>query len=512
MKRKILKNVIKYIIIIISLLIIFLSIYINKYFNNISFEQLIYSVIYNQGTSFSAIFRGIIFVVVGICISLILIGVFIKYIRSIKTKIYFNVFYKNKKITFDILRITKLKSCISIILLFMISIFSALKLLNIDEYLNDQFNSTKIFEDYYVVSQEVNVNFPDEKQNLIYIFVESLEMTNASIANGGALEESYIPNLEQLALYNINFSNTDKLGGALSINATTFTAAAMISQTSGVPLKVSIDSNMYKGYSESLPGVYSIGEILKDNGYKNYLMLGSDASFGGRKDYFESHGNYTIYDYNYAKEEELIEEDYYVWWGYEDKKLYEFAKDRLEEISESDEPFNFTLLTADTHFVDGYQDETCEKKFSNKYANSFYCADSMLIEFINWIQEQDFYEDTTIVIVGDHLTMQEGFYDGISTEYQRNIYNTIINAKQEPINEKNRLFSSFDLYPTTLAALGVEIDGDRLGLGTNLFSDKQTLIERLGYNYFNEEMKKKSFYYDNYILGNTYYEMQKESN
>ena len=32
-------------------------------------------------------------------------------------------------------------------------------------------------------------------------------------------------------------------------------------------------------------------------------MMGSDADFGGRKDYFEFHGDYTIYDYFYAIEE-----------------------------------------------------------------------------------------------------------------------------------------------------------------------------------------------------------------
>ena len=37
-----------------------------------------------------------------------------------------------------------------------------------------------------------------------------------------------------------------------------------------------------------------------------------------------------------------------------------------------------------------------------------------------------------------------------------------------------------DLFQTTLAAMGTKIDGDRLGLGTNLYSDKETLAERYG--------------------------------
>ena len=31
-------------------------------------------------------------------------------------------------------------------------------------------------------------------------------------------------------------------------------------------------------------------------------------------------------------------------------------------------------------------------------------------------------------------------------------------------------FSQFDMFPTTLAALGVKIEGNKLGLGVNLFS------------------------------------------
>ena len=52
-----------------------------------------------------------------------------------------------------------------------------------------------------------------------------------------------------------------------------------------------------------------------------------------------------------------------------------------------------------------------------------------------------------------------------------------------------------DLFPTTLAALGCEIEGDRLGLGTNLFSGKKTLAEEMGYDRFDRDISQKSEYY-----------------
>ncbi len=53
-----------------------------------------------------------------------------------------------------------------------------------------------------------------------------------------------------------------------------------------------------------------------------------------------------------------------------------------------------------------------------------------------------------------------------------------------------------DFFPTMLSSIGVELSGDRLGLGTDLFSSKETLMEIYGSDYVNEELNKKSSYYD----------------
>ena len=53
-----------------------------------------------------------------------------------------------------------------------------------------------------------------------------------------------------------------------------------------------------------------------------------------------------------------------------------------------------------------------------------------------------------------------------------------------------------DNFPTTLASLGVEISGNRLGLGTNLFSSEETLIETYGKEQVNTGLKMKSQFMD----------------
>ena len=498
MKNKIKKTIIiKISIFIIFTILLFISIFIYKNSKNITFEQLLYSIMYSKGTSVSAIIPGIKYVTFN-TLSVIVLFWFLNRIIIYSKKFFPIKLTINKKTYYiDIFKHKKIKINIMLISYIIFVLLISVKCYKLDEYIKTQFYSSGIYEKYYIDAKDAKIRFPEMKRNLIYIYVESLEMTNATVKNGGKMSMKIIPKLEELALKNTNFSNSNLLGGARNIYGTNWTMAALIAQTSGIPLRVSIDSYDYEQYTEPLPGVYSLGEVLEKNGYKNYFLLGSDANFANRKDYFIEHGNYTIYDYEYAKNNNWIEDNYHEWWGYEDKKLYEFAQKELKEISKSNEPFNFTILTADTHFPDGYLDESCPNISDVAYINSLNCTDTMLNDFISWIKQQDFYQNTTIIITGDHLSMQPVFYD----EYEnRTIYNVFLNSAINSTNNKNREFSSFDMYPTTLAALGATIKGDRLGLGTNLYSNKKTLIEELGYEFFNEELKKKSLYYKNVIL------------
>lgn len=510
MKRKIVKNVISFILLLLSFIILFAGIYVYNNFGLIGFEQLLYSLINSEGTSTGAISEGILLVGISSVVLTVVVFIFLKKINKyFLNDLYFKIAIKTKEVKIKLFPITYKKSLVFSLIFLLLSILCSLKYLDFYTYLSKVINKSTIFEEEYVEPREVEITFPKKKQNLIQIYVESLETTAASKENGGAQDVSYISGLEKLALNNINFSNTEKLGGALASTGTGWTVAALISSTSGVPLKIPLSiANDYSGYGESVPGAYSLGEVLANNGYKNYFMMGSDASYAGREDYFVYHGNYELYDYNYAIENNWIPADYKEWWGYEDRKLFKFAKKKLTEIADSEEPFNFTILTADTHFLDGYQDASCEKVFDTKYANSFDCSDDMITSFVKWIKKQDFYENTTIVIMGDHLTMQSDFYANIDSSYDRTIFNTIINSRNDNTEHtKNRTFTSFDMYPTVLSALGCEIEGDRLALGTNLFSGKETLAEKLGISYFNNELSKSSFFYNEKILGDSYYEI-----
>ena len=367
--------------------------------------------------------------------------------------------------------------------------------LGVGDYLKDQNTESKFIEDEYVDPTDVEVVFPEQKRNLIYIFLESMETTYSDVDDGGAFDENVIPELTEIAQTNEDFSGADpKLNGGYSLAGTTWTMGAMFAQTSGLPLNISISANDMDTQDSFFPGVTTLGDILSDAGYTQTLLIGSEAQFGGRKLYFQEHGNYEMEDYSYAIENGLIPSDYKVWWGYEDQKLFEFAKEKLLQLSQGDEPFNLTMLTVDTHFEDGYVCEQCPTEYDTQYSNVMACSSRQVGEFLKWIQQQDFYENTTIVISGDHPTMDSDYCAEIDQEgnYDRRVFTAYINAAAYAQDQQERTYSTFDNFPTTLAALGVQIDGDRLGLGTNLFSGTKTLLEEFGNSKVNAELKKKS--------------------
>ena len=145
----------------------------------------------------------------------------------------------------------------------------------------------------------------------------------------------------------------------------------------------------------------------------------------------------------------------------------------------------------------------CGTAQDSQYGNVLSCSSAKINELLEWIKAQPFYENTTIVLSGDHLTMDPDFMKELDEEYVRTVYNCIINAPVKPVKEKNRQFATFDMMPTTLAALGVQIEGDRLALGTNLFSDKLTLTEEYGFEMLDKELQKKSEFYNKEFLGMT---------
>lgn len=477
------------ILVILYIIFIALSQYVFCY-GCVDAEQIYFhTFVSSSGMDFSTVFTIAIPAVIGGTIfSIVLYYISYAIKNSAKENFKKHIIYFSKGMCWT--------SVISAILV-IIYLFQSIPILKFVYYQN--FTSSSFIEEQYVDPKTTKIEFPEQKRNLIYIYMESMENSFTSIENGGAFEQNLIPEIVELQKNNISFSNTDKVGGAITTYGITYTTASIFSQSFGLPLKVG--ENIKPFPNSMLPQKYNIYDILEDAGYSETVVMGSSVDFGGLKELFTSHGNVNVYDYDYMKENGFIDKNYRVFWGVEDKIMYDLSKEKLTEVSKQDKPFFFVMETVDTHNPDGWLCNECESNFDNRYSNVLACASRQINEFINWSKQQEWYENTTIVIVGDHLTMKNDFFAEIDDDFIRTTTNIIINPSPELSTEttvfNNRQFSIFDMFPTTLASIGCKIDGDRLGLGTNLFSNKKTIFEEFGYEYVNEEFRKKTTFYKN---------------
>ena len=407
--------------------------------------------------------------------------------------------------------------------IFIGSVVGAFITLGIYPYLRSISDTTLIYDEEYVKPDISKITADGETKNLIYIYLESMETTYASTDVGGYQEMNCMPGMTRLASENLTFSDKSGglLGGFRNPEGTRWTIAAILATTSGIPFSFPVARNSMSRRETFAPGLTNLGDILEEKGYEQEFLCGSDAEFGGRKNFFVQHGNYKIFDLFSAREKGYIAPDYKVWWGYEDLYLYEIAKDEITELASHDGPFNFTMLTVDTHHVDGYVCRLCRREYDNTTANVVSCADRQLVEFVDWIKEQDFFEDTVVIISGDHPRMDTNLVEDVEYD-DRTIYNCFINVDTATENgTENRSYTPMDMFPTILEAIGFDVEGDRLGLGTSLFSPTPTLAERfakeiaeerakegdpvtdeeaelLGYQKLNEEVAKYSEFYDNF--------------
>ncbi len=475
------------ILLFLANVIFFLTIWLLEQYDNVCFDQFLYQIKSSaKGADTSLVASGFLYM-----------GGYSAILTLCEIGIFYLLFYKLFKKAFEFIK----NAVVPFVCACLIAsvVFFGFKL-NIFDYIITTNTYSEFFEENYVEPDNVKIKFPEKKRNLVFIFAESMENTYASLEDGGQFKDNYIPELTGIAKQNINFSNTEGLGGGLIYDGTSWTAGGMFSATSGITLKVPITTSAYARHDKFMSGVYTLGDVLDKNGYKQTIIMGSDAQFANRDLYFNKHGNYETIDINTVKQRGDLPKDYKKWWGFEDEKLFEYAKRELISLSKQNKPFNLTLLTADTHFPNGYFCEDCNSKYKEQYPNVLNCSSKKIGAFVEWIKTQPFYDNTTIIIMGDHLTMDPEFMKDVDKDYQRTVYNCFINSAVNPQNEKSRQFATFDIYPTTIAAIGGEIEGERLGLGTNLFSNQKTLTEKYGLEYSNKELLKKSEYYSKKIL------------
>ena len=102
----------------------------------------------------------------------------------------------------------------------------------------------------------------------------------------GISDEEYRKQIREQAYEDFS-GKSKKLNGGYAMPGATWTMGAMFAQTSGLPLSISIDDNAMDTQDTFFKDTTTLGDILQKEGYSQTLLIGSDATFGGRRLYFE---------------------------------------------------------------------------------------------------------------------------------------------------------------------------------------------------------------------------------
>lgn len=359
---------------------------------------------------------------------------------------------------------------------------------------------SKFFVENYVNPDSVKITSPKHKRNLILIYLESLETSFADKEHGGNQDTNLIPEITELAQQNLSFGkNKNHIGGGLDAIGSTSTFPSMHSRSLGIP-NITIYSK-----TPILHHYKSLYKIIHAHGYKQIFFQGNSGLYKQFKQFAidqkidEIYGPDDLIQRLALDTADLIKKQGYK--TVQDKETFTFAKQILDTISE---PFTLTFFTIDTHAPSGLYDPDCikiddEMNEDERLKASARCLSRELNKFLDSLKRKPYYDNTSIVVFGDHLFPGSRLVKGATN---RRWINFFINASKVPAHGENRLYSDIDMFPTILSSMNFDIEGDRLGFGTDLFSDKKTLIESIGLDSLNKEIRKMSNHlmYESYLL------------
>ena len=358
-----------------------------------------------------------------------------------------------------------------------------------------QYNA--LYEEDYVYPDSVKISF-DKRKNLMLIILESMEYNFQNAENGGNLPQNQIPEITDLMKKYVSFEP-----GGITVKGTGWTMGETVAKTCALPLKMPLEGNS-SGIRKYLDNAVCLTDILQREGYDIRLIQGTDARFASMNYFVTSHGvnKEKIFDLQSFKKQGVDVYDTSFFLSAKDKDLYEEVKEELlNKKNNLKEPWAILLYTMDTHSPYGRLDSDCADVPKNLQVEKQYpyvlkCASKRLAFFLECAKEQEWYEKTTIAVMGDHPAMIAPEVIGYSEKnIERYWLNFFVNSSVQT-EEKRREFTSFDMFPTILEAMGAKIEGRALGLGRSLFSDKPTLVEVYGKDSLNHLLGMKSSLYD----------------
>ncbi|MFC5734525.1 LTA synthase family protein [Cytobacillus gottheilii] len=154
--------------------------------------------------------------------------------------------------------------------------------------------------------------------------------------------------------------------------------------------------------------------ILKANGYTSAVFHGNYKTFWNRNEMYKSMGIDRFYDAEYYSMNEEDTKNY----GLKDKPFFKESMAMLEELPQ---PFYTRFITLSNHFPfemdEGDTDfpaaET-DDKIVNQYFQSAHYMDAALEQFFQDLKSSGLYDDTVVVLYGDHYGISENHNEAMA--------------------------------------------------------------------------------------------------
>ncbi|MEK3807962.1 LTA synthase family protein [Metabacillus sp. SLBN-84] len=223
-------------------------------------------------------------------------------------------------------------------------------------------------------------------------------------------------------------------------------------------------------------------ELLKEQGYYSAVFHANNKSFWNRDIMYQTLGYDRFFDVNDYE----VNEENSVGWGLKDKEFFEQSVDHMKELPQ---PFYSKHITLTNHFPfelneeDKMVDEfNSNSKTLNNYFPTVRYQDEALKHFIQKLKDEGLYENSIIVLYGDHYGISENHnaamgeflgkevtpYDEIQLQRVPFVIHIPGVTDQNPKTISD-VSGQIDIRPTLMHLLGVETK-DEIEFGKDLFS------------------------------------------
>ncbi|SDK54924.1 LTA synthase family protein [Sediminibacillus albus] len=221
-------------------------------------------------------------------------------------------------------------------------------------------------------------------------------------------------------------------------------------------------------------------EILNEEGYFTSVFHANNKSFWNRDVMYNNIG----YDKFFDLDSYEVTEDNSIGWGLKDKPFFEQSMKYLES---QQQPFYSKFITLTNHYPFDLSEEDASidqydsnSKTLNQYFPTVRYTDEAVEQFFKELKESGLYEDSIIVLMGDHYGISEfhnkamGQYLGKEiTPYEHIQLQRVpffIHIPGEEGGVISDIAGQIDVKPTILSLLGVESEKD-ITFGTDLFAE-----------------------------------------